>query len=117
MSENIWWAEESWWEKKSIQLGFFSGSPRQLLTLVTFTLIGYLLSLPLNVPIAEVSFGGKAGVLLGFALLGYVISARRVKLIPLELQLLYYLTNRSDFRKMQVSNTSKQPKKDDCNQK
>ncbi len=97
MSESIWWPEESWWERKALPLGFITLSFRQLATMIVAFLTAFLVSLPFAFPIAGVSFGGRAAVFCGVFGVGYIISNRRVKLLPIELQALYFL--RTDGKK------------------
>ena len=91
MSESIWWSDESWWERKVLPLGFLTLSFRQLATMMIVFLAAFLVSLPVTFPIAGVSFGGRATVFCGVFGVGYVVSNRRVKLLPVELQVLYFL--------------------------
>jgi hypothetical protein len=72
-------------------LGFVTLSFRQLATMIIASLAAFLVSLPFTFPIAGVSFGGRAAVFCGVFGVGYVVSNRRVKLIPVELQGLYFL--------------------------
>src|SRR5580700_6140802 len=91
MSESIWWADLPWWERKVLPLGFVTLSFRQLATMIIAFLAALLVSLPFTFPIAGVSFGGRAAVFCGVFGVGYVVSNRRVKLLPVELQALYFL--------------------------
>jgi hypothetical protein len=91
MSESIWWPDERWWERKALPLGFVTLSFRQLATMVVAFLAAFLVSLPFSFPIAGVSFGSRAAVFCGVFGVGYVVSNRRVKLLPVELQALYFL--------------------------
>ncbi len=91
MSESIWWPDESWWERKVLPLGFVTLSFRQLATMTIAFLAAFLVSLPFTFPIAGVSFGGRAAVFCGVFGVGYVVSNRRVRLLPVELQALYFL--------------------------
>lgn len=91
MSESIWWPDEPWWERKALPLGFITLSFRQLATMMIAFLAAFLVSLPFAFPIAGVSFGGRATVFCGVFGVGYVVSNRRVKLLPVELQALYFL--------------------------
>jgi hypothetical protein len=90
-SDPIWWPDDQWWEKKALPLGFVTLSFRQLATMIVAFLAAFLVSLPFAFPIAGVSFGGRASVFCGVFGVGYTISNRRVKLIPVELQVLYFL--------------------------
>jgi hypothetical protein len=91
MSESIWWPEEAWWERKSLPLGFITLSFRQLVTIIISFLTAFLISLPFEFAIAGASFGGRAAVFCTVFGVGYMISSRRVKLLPIELQAIYYL--------------------------
>jgi hypothetical protein len=91
MSESIWWADLPWWERKVLPLGFLTLSFRQLATMMIAFLAAFLVSLPFAFPIAGVSFGGRAAAFCGVFGVGYVVSNRRVRLIPVELQALYFL--------------------------
>src|SRR5580700_4791812 len=91
MSESIWWADLPWWERKVLPLGFVTFSFRQLATMIIAFLAAFLVSLPFMFPIAGVSFGGRTAVFCGVFGVGYVVSNRRVKLLPVELQALYFM--------------------------
>jgi hypothetical protein len=91
MSESIWWADLPWWERKVLPLGFVTLSFRQLATMIIGFLAALLVSFPFTFPIAGVSFGGRAAVFCGVFGVGYVVSNRRVQLLPAELQALYIL--------------------------
>jgi len=91
MSEAIWWPDDSWWERKALPLGFVTLSFRQLTTMMIAFVAAFLLSLPFTFPIAGVSFGGRAAVFCGVFGVGYVVSNRRVRLLPVELQALYFV--------------------------
>jgi len=90
-SDSIWWADEPWWERKVLPLGFVTFSFRQLASMIIAFLVAFLVSLPFTLPIAGVSFGGRAAVFCGVFGVGYVVSNRRVKLLPVELQAVYFL--------------------------
>jgi len=90
-SDAIWWPDERWWERKVLPLGFVTLSFRQLATMMIAFLGAFLVSLPFTFPVAGVSFGGRAIVFCGVFGLGYVVSNRRVRLLPVELQTLYFL--------------------------
>jgi hypothetical protein len=72
-------------------LGFVTFSVRQLATIIIAFLAAFTVSLPFTFPIAGVSFGGRAVVFCGVFGVGYVVSNRRVRLLPVELQALYFL--------------------------
>jgi hypothetical protein len=94
MSESIWWPDDPWWERKSLPLGFITLSFRQLTTIAASFATAYLVSLPFQFPIAGFSFGGRASVFCLVFGIGYVISSRRVRMLPVELQALYFLRTR-----------------------
>jgi len=89
----VWWPDEPWWEKKTIPFGFLTLSTRQLLTLSVFILLGIPVSALLPLPL-ENALEGRFATFLVLLLSGYAISSRRVKLVPIELQLLYFFTHR-----------------------
>jgi hypothetical protein len=91
VSESIWWPDEQWWERKSLPLGFITLSFRQLATILFSFLIAFVVSLPFEFAIAGASFGGRAAVFCIVFGMGYMISSRRVKLLPIELQTFYFL--------------------------
>src|SRR5580704_15464652 len=91
MSESIWWPDEAWYERKVLPLGFITLSFRQVGTTIITFFAAFVVSLPFTFPIAGVSFGGRAAVFCGVFGVGYVVSKRRVKLLPVELQALYFL--------------------------
>lgn len=90
-SDAIWWADLPWWERKSLPLGFFTFSFRQLATILFSFLVAFVVSLPFEFARAGASFGGRAAVFCVIFGVGYMISSRRVKLLPLELQAWYLL--------------------------
>jgi hypothetical protein len=59
--------------------------------MITAFLAAFLVSIPFTFPIAGVSFGGRAAAFCGVFGVGYVVSNRRVRLLPVELQALYFL--------------------------
>jgi hypothetical protein len=91
MSESIWWPDEAWFERKSLPLGFITLSFRQLATMMLSFLAAFVVSLPFEFAIAGASFGGRAAVFCVVFGVGYMISSRRVKLLPIELQAFYFL--------------------------
>jgi hypothetical protein len=91
VSESIWWPDEQWWERKSLPLGFITLSFRQLATMMLSFLAAFVVSLPFEFAIAGASFGGRAAVFCVVFGVGYMISSRRVKLLPIELQAFYFL--------------------------
>jgi hypothetical protein len=115
MSESIWWPDEAWFERKVLPLGFITLSFRQLITMMVAFLVGFLVSLPFEFPIAGISFGGRAAVFCVVFGIGYMVSSRRVRLIPVELQAVYFLRTkgveklRANLRRLLGS---KRPEKD-----
>ena len=91
MSESIWWPDEAWWGRKVLPLGFITLSFRQLATILFSFLVAFVVSLPFEFAIARASFGGRAAVFCIIFGIGYMISSRRVKLLPVELQAFYVL--------------------------
>ena len=91
MSDSIWWPDESWYERKALPLGFITLSFRQLVTIMFSFLTAFVVSLPFEFAIAGASFGGRAAVFCIVFGVGYMISSRRVKLLPIELQAFYFL--------------------------
>jgi len=94
MSESIWWPDDPWYERKTLPLGFITLSFRQLTTIAISFVAAYVVSLPFQFPIAGFSFGGRASVFCLIFGIGYVISSRRVRMLPAELQALYFLRTR-----------------------
>ncbi|TLX93427.1 MAG: hypothetical protein E6K96_09480 [Thaumarchaeota archaeon] len=91
MSESMWWLDEAWWEKKILPLGFITLSFRELATVSLSFVAAFLASLPFEFPIAGVSFGGRATVFCLIFGTGCTVSSRRVKLLPVEVQVLSLL--------------------------
>src|SRR2546428_622607 len=91
MSESMWWLDEPWWERKILPLGFITLSLRELATVSLSFVAAFLASLPFEFPIAGVSFGGRATIFCLVFGTGCTVSSRRVKLLPVELQVLYLL--------------------------
>src|ERR1700730_3145509 len=91
MSESIWWPDEPWWERKLLPVGFITLSFRQVTTIVLTFLTAFVVSLPFEFAIAGVSFGGRAAAFCIVFGVGYTISSRRVKLLPVELQAFFFL--------------------------
>jgi hypothetical protein len=94
MSESIWWADNPWWERKSLPLGFITLSFRQLTTIAVSFAVAYIVSLPFQFPIAGFGFGGRASVFCLIFGVGYVISNRRIRMLPVELQAVYLIRTR-----------------------
>jgi len=82
----VWWRINSRLETNSIYLFGFHLSPRTLLLTILSLAVGAAISVPIPVLIY------KAGVIGVFALTGFMISSKRVKMTPLEFVVLYRLT-------------------------
>ena len=82
----VWWRINSRLETNSIYLFGFHLSPRTLLLTLLSLVVGAAISVPVPVLIY------KAGAIGVFALAGFMISSKRVKMTPLELVVLYRLT-------------------------
>jgi hypothetical protein len=82
----VWWRINSRLETNSIYLFGFHLSPRTLLLTFLSLAVGAVVTVPIPVLIY------KAGVIGVFALAGFMISSKRVKMTPLELVVLYRLT-------------------------
>jgi ABC-type multidrug transport system permease subunit len=106
-TEDSWWEDEEWWERKSIPLGFLILSFRQLVIIVLFSFLGYFASLPVRFSLLTLSFAGRAIVFLAFLLVGLALANRRVKMVPPELQLIYWLTMKMGQRKKPSDGTEK----------
>ena len=91
MPDVLWWREETWYERKSIPLGAFSLAPRQLILVFIFGLLGVLASAPFPGTLMGVPLLGKLLVMGIFLFAGYILSSRRVKTVPVELQIAYRL--------------------------
>ena len=91
MSESIWWVDNPWWERKSLPLGFITLSFRQLTTIAVSFAFAYIVSLPFQYPIAGFGFGGRASVFCLIFGVGYAISSRRIRMLPVELQAVYLI--------------------------
>jgi hypothetical protein len=92
MSESTWWREELWWERGLFQLGGTAISARQLFTLAGVSAVALAASLPADFPIEGIPFAGRFvtfGLLVAVGYFGLV--TRRVKMVPLEMQLYYWL--------------------------
>jgi hypothetical protein len=82
-----------WWEKGLFQLGGNSISARQLGTLAVVSAFAFLTSLPIGFSVDGVSFAGRLTVFGLIVLIGYFgLVQRRVKAVPLELQLFFWIT-------------------------
>jgi hypothetical protein len=95
VSESTWWREEFWWEKGLFQLGGSSISARQLGTLAVICVFAFLASLPVGFSLDGISFAGRLTVFGLIVLVGYFgLVQRRVKAVPLELQIFYWIARR-----------------------
>jgi hypothetical protein len=94
MSESIWWPDDPWYERKSLPLGFITLSFRQLATIAVSFVAAYVVSLPFQFPVAGFGFGGRASVFCLIFGIGYVISSRRIRMLPVELQAAYLIRTR-----------------------
>ena len=92
MSVDIeWWREESWWERGSIPLAGFYVSPRQLIAIAIFFILGIVAELPIPIMVNGIPFLGKIAVIGVFVFAGLLLSIFRVKMAPVEMLLLYRL--------------------------
>jgi hypothetical protein len=82
----VWWRINSGLEVQSIHLFGFHLSPRMLL----LTLLSLMVGLVVSVPVPGTIY--RAGVVCVFALGGFMVSSKKVKMTPLELIILYRLT-------------------------
>jgi hypothetical protein len=89
MVDVIWWRDDSFWERKSIPLAGFTLSPRQLVIMATGGLLGILVSPPVNVTLFGISFVGKLVAVGASLFLAFIVSSHRVKMAPIEMQVLY----------------------------
>ena len=96
MSVDIeWWREDSWWERGSIPLAGFYVSPRQLIAIGLFFIMGIVAELPIPIMVNGIPFLGKIAVIGVFVFAGLLLSIFRVKMAPVEMLLLYRLRGRS----------------------
>jgi hypothetical protein len=86
-----WWREESWWERGSIPLAGFYVSPRQLIAITIFFIMGIAAELPVPIMVDGIPFLGKIAVIGAFVFAGLLLSIFRVKMAPVEMLLLYRL--------------------------
>jgi hypothetical protein len=92
VSDSAWWREELWWEKGLFQLGGNTISARQLGTLSAICIFALMASIPASFPISGVTFAGRVIVFGLIVLIGYFgLVQRRVKAVPVELQLYFWL--------------------------
>ena len=81
--EILWWRVESTWESKSIPIGDFLFSVRELAFILTFVLIGSLIAI--FVPYMPF----KLLVFFVFLLIGFMLSRTPANTVPWELTLVY----------------------------
>jgi hypothetical protein len=96
VSESTWWREELWWERGLFQLGGITISARQLGTLSTICVFALLASLPVNFALEGISFAGHFvafGLIVAVGYFGLV--TRKVRMVPIEMQVYYWLAKRS----------------------
>lgn len=84
MPDIIWWYDDSWYERKSIPLGGFNLSPRQLFLLTVFGITGGIVG-----AIPVFSLLARVIILGAFLGIGFIFSSKQVKTVPVELQILY----------------------------
>lgn len=97
-AEVLSWREETWWERKSIPLGSHSLSPRQLILLAAFGCSGDLISVLLPATIFGILYLGRMLPILAMLAVGVVLGSQRIRMIPVELQLLYKLSRNKSLR-------------------
>jgi hypothetical protein len=93
-SEVLSWREESWWERKSIPLGSYSFSSRQLFLLAIFIGLGDLISIPVPLTIFGIIYLGKLIPVSLMLAIGIVLGAQRIRMIPLEFQLYFRVSKK-----------------------
>jgi len=81
--EILWWRDESTWEAKSVPIGDFLFSVRELAFILTFVLIGSLIAI--FVPYMPF----KLLVFFVFLLIGFMLSRTPTNTVPWELTLFY----------------------------
>lgn len=86
------WREESWWERKSIPFGSYSLAPRQLFLLLTFGSFGDLVSSLFPSTLFGIIYLGKILPVLAMVAIAVVLGSQRIRMIPIELQLLLKLS-------------------------
>jgi len=83
MSEILWWAKENWYEAKTIPVFSFMVSPRQVIFVLGFGILGLIISA--FIPIYYV----KIAVMFFMVIVGAVLASLPAKVVPFELALLY----------------------------
>jgi hypothetical protein len=84
--EVLWWRKESKWENKSIPIGDFLFSIRELSFIFSFSIMGALISV--FVPFTFL----KLLIFFAFFAVGYMLSRTPSNTVPWELTLLYAMT-------------------------
>ncbi len=84
MSEVLWWTKENWYEAKTIPLFNFMVSPRQIIFVLGFGVLGLIVSA--FIPIYYV----KIGAVLLMVVIGAVLASLPSRIVPFELALLYH---------------------------
>ncbi len=84
MSEVLWWTKENWYEAKTIPLFNFMVSPRQIIFVLGFGVLGLIVSA--FIPI----YYAKIGAVLLMVVIGAVLASLPSKIVPFELALLYH---------------------------
>ncbi len=109
LDSSVWWRVNSTLEVRNVYLFGFHLSPRTLLLTLSALAVGAIVTAPF--PLALIV---KAGVLGTFTLAGFLVSSKRVKMTPLELVILYRLTQYGARPKQVSSKTAEEePSKED----
>lgn len=103
-SEVLTWREESWWERKSIPLGSYSLSPRQLFLLLIFGGLGDLISMPIPLVLFGIIYLGKIIPVLAMLAVGLVLGSQRIRMIPVEFQLFLKASRDKDLTPRSAEN-------------
>jgi hypothetical protein len=97
-AEILSWREENWWERKSIPMGSHSLSPRQVFLLGVFGGVGDLISRPIPLETFGIAYLGKLIPVFALLAIGFVLSSRRVRMIPIEFQLFFRATKNKNLK-------------------
>ena len=97
-----------------LPLGFITLSFRELATVSLSFVAAFLASLPFEFPIAGVSFGGRATIFCLVFGTGCTVSSRRVKLLPVELQVLYLLRTQGTAKVRVLTNLPRSRNRKQC---
>ena len=103
-SEVLTWREESWWERKSIPLGSYSLSPRQLFLLLIFGGLGDLISMPIPLVLFGIIYLGKIIPVLAMLAVGLVLGSQRIRMMPVEFQLFLKASRNKDLTPRSIEN-------------